>query len=218
MKPGPLRTFFAAIAVLVLLAIVTSPVVAIWMIRQDANRIVSDSLQGLATSSLATMQVSEGFLETSRAVNGSGLKGPELAAWLTESSRIVDSEYATHQQTLMTPVERSSFDLLTARKNDYRATRRAVVDLLIAEKPQEANALFETQCVEKFHAYAGALGDLVRHNASEAREQGSEIIRLCHILLVIQGLLLLFFFVYGFFVPLTAFLERLSRNPIVVRK
>ena len=49
----------------------------------------------------------------------------------------------------------------------------------------------------------------------EARDRGEEIIRLCYILLGIQVLLLVFFFVYGFFVPMTAFVERLNRRPVV---
>ncbi|MCW1884282.1 MCP four helix bundle domain-containing protein [Luteolibacter flavescens] len=218
MKPGPLRSFFLILAVLILLTIVISPVLTVWTIRRDANRIVSDSLQGLATSSLATMQMSEGFLDTTRAVSGRGMAGPELAASLGERSRATDAQYTAHRETLQTDSERAAFDRLTATKDDYRATRKAVVDLITAGQMQEADALFESECVPKFHAYAQALGNLVEHNAAEARAGGAEIIRLCHVLLGVQALLLVFFFIYGFFVPLTAVMERLSRNPIVVRR
>jgi hypothetical protein len=218
MKPGPLRNLYIALAVIVLLTIVISPFLTVWTIRRDASRIVSDSLQGLATSSLATMQMSEGFLDTTRAVSGHGMAGTELAASLAERSSATDAQYAAHRETIQTDKERAAFDRLTATKDDYRATRKAVVDLLIAGKAPEANQLFEAECVPKFHAYAKALGTLVEYNASEARAGGAEIIRLCHVLLVVQGLLLVFFFVYGFFVPLTAVMERLTRSPIVVRK
>lgn len=217
MKSGPLRTLYLTLAVLVLLAIVCSPVFTIWMIRAEAARIVSDPLQGLATSSLATMQASEGFLETARSVDGNGLPADDLKAMLEKSSGIVDSQYATHQETLKTDEERAIFARLNELKEDYRATRRQVVTLLAEGKMGDANKLFDTECVPKFHAYAGSLGDLVKHNAEESRNGGAEIIRLCHILLVVQGLLLVFFFVYGFFVPFTAVLERLSRNPIEIR-
>jgi hypothetical protein len=218
MKPGPLRNLYLAIAVVVLLTVVISPVLTVWAIRRDATRIVSDSLQGLATSSLATIQMSEGFLDTALAVSGHGMTASELAASLEERSRATDAQYAAHRETIRTDSERATFERLTASKDDYRATRRAVVDLLIAGKAREANELFESQCMPKFHTYAKALGDLVEHNAAEARTGGAEIIRLCHVLLVVQALLLVFFFIYGFFVPLTAFLERLTRTPIVVRK
>lgn len=218
MKPGPLRTLSIVFAIVVLFAIVTSPVVAIWMIKREAHRIVSDPLQGLATSSLATMQASEGFLETARAVDGNGLPVAELSARLEDGSRNVDAHYASYQETQMNEQERRVFERLTAAKNDYRATRKSVVGLLGEGKSTEANMLFDSQCVPKFHAYAAALGELVNHNAAEAREGGSAIIRMCHLLLVVQALLLVFFFIYGFFVPLTAVMERLSRKPIVIRE
>ena len=217
MKAGPLRTLCIISAIVVLLAIVTSPVIAIWMIKREATRIVTDPLQGLATSSVATMQASEGFLETARAVDGNGLPAAELSTQLEEGSRFVDSQYASYQETVMTEQERSVFDRLTAAKDDYRATRRAVVALLRENKVTEANMLFDTQCVPKFHAYAKSLGDLIKHNAADARDGGASIIRLCHLLLVVQALLLVFFFIYGFFVPLTAVMERLSRKQIVIR-
>jgi hypothetical protein len=217
MKPGPLRTLSIAFAIVVLFAIVTSPVVAIWMIKREATRIVSDPLQGLATSSLATMQASEGFLETARAAGGRGMPPAELAAWLEKSSASVDSHYASYQETQMTEEEHRIFERLTSAKTDYRATRKTVIGLLAENKATEANMLFDSQCVPKFHAYAAALGELVNHNAAEAREGGSAIIGLCHILLVVQALLLVFFFIYGFFVPLTAVMERLSRKAIVIR-
>lgn len=217
MKPGPLRTLSIVFAILILLAIVTSPVLTVWMIRKEAARIVSDPLQGLATSSLATMQASEGFLETARAVDGNGLPATELAILLEEGSRSVDAQYASYQETEMSDQERQVFERLNTAKNDYRATRKSVVGLLAESKATEANMLFDTQCVPRFHAYAAALGELVKYNAAEARDGGSAIIRLCHILLVVQALLLIFFFIYGFFVPLTAVMERLSRKPIVIR-
>jgi hypothetical protein len=217
MKPGPFRTLSLVFAIIVLLAIVTSPVVGIWMIKREANRIVSDPLQGLATTSVASVQVSEGFLETARAVDGKGMTPALLAHWLEKSSAAVDSYYASYQETQITEEDRRVFEKLSAAKTDYRATRKAVVDLLAENKATEANMLFDTQCVPKFDTYVRAIGELVKHNAAEARDGGAAIIRLCHLLLVVQALLLLFFFVYGFFVPLTAVMERLSRKPIVMR-
>ncbi len=217
MKPGPLRTLSIALAAIALLAIVTSPVLTVWMIRKEATRIVSDPLQGLASSSLAAMQASEGFLETARSVDGNGMKADALAAWLEKSSAGVDAHYASYQQTQITEADRQVFERLTAAKTDYRATRKAVVNLLAENKGTEANMLFDSQCVPKFDAYVRAIGDLVKHNAVEAQNGGAAIVRLCHILLIVQGLLLVFFFVYGFFVPLTAVMERLSRKPIVIR-
>lgn len=217
MKSGPLKNLSLIAAVIVLLLIVTSPVTTIWLIKREASRIVADSLQGLATSSLATMHVSEGFLDTALAVHGGGTRGSELSAEIDESTRLVDVEYEAHRATLRTDSERRAFDHLVECKNDYRATRKAVVELLTAGRTAEATTLFEDECVLKFHAYAEALGSLIEHNARDARARGAEIVKLCYLLLVIQLLLLAFFFVYGFFVPLTALWERLTRRPVEFR-
>ncbi|WP_193214540.1 MCP four helix bundle domain-containing protein [Luteolibacter marinus] len=206
----------AAVALLLLL-IVTSPVTMIWLIKQEASGIMSDSLQGLTTSSLATMHVSEGFLDTALAVNSGNVKADELLAQLEETTRQADEQYQGHRETLRTDAERRSFDRVAECRNAYRSSRKQVIELLGAGKKTEADAFFESDCVVKFQTYAEALGDLVEHNAIDARARGAEIIRLCYILLGVQLLLLAFFFVYGFFVPLTAILERLTRRPVVFR-
>lgn len=217
MKPEPLKRLSLAAAVVVLLVIVTSPVTTIWLIKRQATRIVSDSLRGLTSSSLATMHVSEGFIDTAMAVNGRGIDKATLAARLAEDSRQVDAEYAAYQDSIRTEAERMAFNHLIECRKDYRKTRGVVLYLLDAGKTGEANKLFEDECVAKYQAYAGALGDVVEHNAKEARARGAEIIKLCYVLLAVQVLLLAYFFVYGFFVPLTAVLERLTRKPVVFR-
>lgn len=214
MKSGPLKRLWLATAILLLLLIVTSPVTMIWLIKRQADRIVSDSIQGLATSSLATMHVSEGFLDTALAVSGGRADARQLIKQLEESSRLADDEYNSLRHTLRTPEEVRSFDHMISCRIDYRQTREAVIDLLEAGKSPEASTLFENQCVPKFQTYAEALGEVVEHNAQDARARGSEIIRLCFVLLGAQLVLLLYFFVYGFFVPLTAIWEKLSRRPV----
>jgi hypothetical protein len=215
MNSEPLKRITLAAAVVVLLVIVTSPVTTIWLIKRQATVIVSDSLRGLTTSSLATMHMSEGFLDTALAVNGSEEQGKALGRQLIETTRLVDAEYDAHRETLRTDKERAAFGLMIERRRDYLKSRGAVIKSLDAGKTEEARKLFEGECVVKFESYAKALGDVVEHNASEARDRGREIIRLCYILLGIQVLLLVFFFVYGFFVPMTAFVERLNRKSVV---
>ncbi len=214
MKSGPLRNLWLALTSVVLLLIVTSPVTTIWLIKRQADRIVSDSLQGLATSSLATIHVSEGFLDTAIAVTGGKIGVDALIGHLDETSRRVDAEYENLRGTLRTGEEVRAFDHMISCRLTYRQTRKAVIDLLKEGKTAEAKTLFEEQCVGKFQTYATALGDVVEHNAKEAKARGAKIIQLCYVLLGIQLVLLLFFFIYGFFVPLTAVWERLSRRTI----
>jgi hypothetical protein len=203
-------------AVLALLLIVTSPVTTVWLIRREATMIVSDSLQGLTTSSLATMNVSEGFLQTALAVNGGAVDKDGLVARIEETSREVDKQYEGHRETLDEEGERQAFDRMLEARREYRATRQAVIGLLGEGRTEEAAKLFEGTCVRQFQAYADALGVVVEHNAAEAKARGEEIIRMCHVLMIIQMLLLVFFFIYGFFVPLTAVWERLTRRQVEI--
>ncbi len=214
MKSGPLKRLWLALTSVVLLLIVTSPVTTLWLIKKQADRIVSDSLQGLATSSLATIHVSEGFLDTAIAVTGGKIGVDDLIEHLDESSSLVDAEYETLRGTLRTGAEVRAFDHMISCRLTYRQTRKAVIELLKEGRTAEAESLFEEQCVGKFQTYATALGDVVEHNAREAKARGTRIIQLCYVLLGIQGVLLLFFFIYGFFVPFTAVWERLSRRTI----
>lgn len=214
MKSKLLKRISLIAVVLLLLVVVTSPVTTLWLIKRQSTRIVSDSLYGLSTSSLATVHVSEGFLGTAVAVYGGDLQRKALDEQLDKTNLLIDAQYEAHRETLQTDQERSAFEKMIRCRKDYRATREAVIRLLKAGKTEDAQKLFEHECVVKFESYTKALGKLVEHNASEARERGAEIIRLCRGLLVLQVLFLLFFFIYGFFVPLTAFLERLSRRPV----
>ena len=214
MKNESTKRLFLAASVMALLLIVTSPVTTIWLIRSEATRIVSDSLRGLTTSSLATMNVSEGFLETALAVHGGQVDPETLVSRLDESTRVVDEQYETHRETLGSSTEIRAFGRMLEARKDYRAIRQRVIALIREGKSAEASELFTRECVSAFQAYADALGVVVEHNANEAKSRGEQIIRLCHVLMVVQVLLFGFFFVYGFFVPLTALWERLTRRPV----
>ncbi len=219
MKTSLFKRSLVVVAVLVLLLIVTSPVTMIWLIKNHATDIVSDSLQGLSTSSLATLGVSEGFIETEDAVyRGSPVERRESLDEIYKATQLVDLQYQLHLATLQNPGEKQLFGEMMIRRDDYRKTRAQVVRLVGENQLEEARKLFQSEAVEKFSSYTDALAKVVAGNVTEARERGKQIIRLCYLLLAVQILLLGFFFVYGFFVPLTAFLERLNRTSVTFRE
>jgi Four helix bundle sensory module for signal transduction len=214
MKSDSAKRLFLAASVMALLLIVTSPVTTVWLIRHEATRIVSDSLQGLTTSSLATMNVSEGFLETVLAVHSGQVDAETLVSRLEASTRLVDEQYMAHRETLGGVTEIRAFERMLEARKEYRATRQQVISLIREGKSAEASDLFKSRCVNDFQDYADALGLVVERNANEAKSRGEQIILLCHVLMIVQVLLLGFFFIYGFFVPLTALWERLTRRPV----
>ncbi len=218
MKSPTMKRFVLSCAVVALFLIVTSPVVTVWLIKGQASRIMEDSLLGLTTSSLANMNVSEGFLQTAIAVSDTDTrKLPGFQGRIAETTRQVDAQFDGHRKTIQSDDELKEFQNLLERRADYRETRARVFNLLEKGNRDEARTVFEKECEIKFQSYAESLGKVVARNAREARERGTEIIRLCHVLLVIQILLLGFFFIYGFFVPLTAFMERLTRTTVVFK-
>ncbi len=216
MTSSPFRKLILAFFVMILLVVVTSPLATIWLIKEQANRIVEDDLRGLTTSSLASMNVSEGFLHTANAVSDANPGNlPEIIVNLNESIRQVDAQYESHRQTLQTKEELEQFETLIERRMDYRKIRQAIFKLLEEGRRPEARTLFENECEPKYEAYAKALGKVVEGNVAKARASGRKIISLCNWLLLIQVVLLGFFFIYGFFVPLTAIMERMTRKPVV---
>jgi hypothetical protein len=215
MQPPHFTRLSLALAVFVLLLVVTSPLTTVWLIKNQANRIVEADLRALTTSSIASLNVSEGFLKTAAAVreNGSDLSG--VLARIAESTANVDEQYETHRKTLQSAEDRKVFEHLLKCRKEYRETRERIFKLLSEGEMDEARALFSNECEPRYAIYVGALGDVVQANVTKARDSGRKILNLCNWLLGIQLVLLGFFFIYGFFVPLTALMERVSRKPVV---
>ncbi|HKS36972.1 MAG TPA: hypothetical protein VJW76_07275, partial [Verrucomicrobiae bacterium] len=63
-------------------------------------------------------------------------------------------------------------------------------------------------------AYLEALDRVFQYNVNEARRRGVQIVRLCNVFMIAQAVLLVFFFIYAFYVPLIALLERLTGTHI----
>jgi hypothetical protein len=218
MKISSFNRVFLSIVVLLLLLVVTSPLTAVWLIRIQANQIVENDLRALTTSSLASMNVSEGFKQTASAVmenNTSDLS--QVLVRLAETTKQVDIQYESHRKTLKSSAEKEKFEHLLKCRKDYRATREEIFRLLKEGNAAAARTLFDKDCESQYELYVKALEGVVHNNIAKARASGRHIIKLCNWLLLIQLVLLGFFFVYGFFVPLTALIEGLTRRSIVVK-
>ena len=210
------KLIISALASIILLFVVSSPVTTIWLIKWQADRIVSDSLRGLTASSLAGMNVSEGFLELALALNATNttemhrhLEGIQV------TGKKVDAQYEEYQTTLNSPAESAAFAHLVTCRKAYRESRHYAIQLLEQGKKGAAMQLFQNECMPKFQAYEDSLSFILQSNVVEAGEKGHSIMRLCYFVLGLQVVLFGFFFIYAFFVPLVALLERLTRRPVV---
>lgn len=201
-------------AVVVLILVVTSPLTTIWLVSHQTNRVLRDPLRGLATSSLASVNVSEGFIQVSLAVNStSTAEQQEHLAELARSTQVVDAHYQALQTTLGTDEERADFAELLSRRHLYRQTRTNVLMMLERGDRFAAKACFDKECTRRFQAYTATLGQILEHNAAEAAKGGDRVIRLSFVFFTLQILLLGFLFLYGLFVPSVALVERLVRKP-----
>ena len=63
------RIVLGTAAAAVFLAIATSPLTTVLLFKHHSSQIVENSIVGLTTSGLAHLSISEGFLETSMALN-----------------------------------------------------------------------------------------------------------------------------------------------------
>jgi len=203
---------------LLLLAVATSPFWTVMIIKRHADRVVNDALPSLISSNLVSVSIAEAFLETSLAIATRDVASRNANLLrIDEQSKKTDSELIAYAALISDPKVQQYYERLVGDRRVYRATRDAVVDLLNQGKHDEAVRLFHAKGLEQFKTYAAALNHLVEYNITEARQRGRQIQRWCNFLLIAQGLLLVYFFVYGFFVPLLAVLERLTTRRRIVR-
>lgn len=216
MTPSRVRRLtLSSLAFVLLLLIATSPLTTAWLIQRQAAGIVNDSLRGLAASSLANLSVSEGFLQVALALNApDGTQQQQHFVRLTNATYSVDQQYDAYRTTLNSPAEQDAFARVLQHREAYRQSRQAVVDLAQRGELESARRLFQSECVPRFQDYQSSLGAVVDHAASEAQRRGARILAICRVFLVVQLVLLLFFFVYAFFVPFVTFLERLTSKEV----
>lgn len=219
MKQRGFRETTLGVSVAVLLLIIaTSPFWAVMVIRQKAIQIVDDSLSGLAASSLATVSMSDGFMELSLA-----FATKDLAARARQFDQIrkvtvnTDEALKQYEQSVNDPAEQADLNQLIQARGEFRRTRERVIQLLGEGRDAEAAAEFNDVGLKQFVGYKAAINRLVQHNAEEARDRGTTIRQLCTLLLFLQGILLVFFVIYAFLVPMVALFERFSSGSEVVR-
>jgi chemoreceptor-like protein with four helix bundle sensory module len=205
------RTALGTFAVVLLLVIATSPFTTVLLVKRQASRIVYETLPGLTTSGLAEISISEGFLDTSLAFAATNEADRQrFLARMAERSRNADVQLQTYEAAISNPADRENYDRLRQRRSEWRQTRQKMMELLGQGNREQALRLYNTEGLIQSQAYLEALDRIFQYNVNEARMRGAQILRLCNIFMIVQAVLLCFFFVYAFYVPLIALLERLT--------
>jgi hypothetical protein len=208
-RPTLQKTTIGTVAGVILLVVATSPLWTILLVKRQAGRIVNESLHGLASSSLAGVNITDGFVElsTALATTDPAIREDNISR-ISVVSNQTDAQLKSFEATISDPETQAHYGELTKRRAVYRQTRAQVFELLRQGKPTDALKLYQGAGLAEFTAYKAAIDALVKHEATEAGRRGAEIIRLCNYLLILQGVLLVFFIIYAFFVPLVTFYER----------
>lgn len=215
MKSNLRRAVMTSIAAVILLAIATSPFTTMFIVRRLAAGIVNDSLTGLTLSSEMTLNISDGFLETSLAMNATSPAERKIYIDRVEKKvKETDERLRTYEHEISNGEERMAFDHLTRSRLEYRKIRNEMFRLLDQGQHPQAEELFRKQGMPLYNEYLRSLETLVNFNIHESTERGARIVHLANQFLVIQGILLVFFCVYAFFVPALTFYERLSRRSV----
>ena len=202
---------FGILATTLLLFIATSPLWTVLLLREQASLIVNDSLQELSTSSLIKISMSDGFFEMANVLASSDPKFRiEKLAEIDRKTGEVDLLFKQYEATLENSEDRERYARLVKQRAAFHQTRQQTVELVQAEKRDEAIRLYNQTGLAQFHDYMDTIDEIVKDNITEARDRGDVISKLCRRLLFLQGGLVIFFAIYAFFVPMITVLERLS--------
>lgn len=203
-------TTFGTVAAVILLLVATSPFWTALLVKRYAEQIINDSLYGLTSSSLAGVNITDGFVEFTVAMTTPDrVIREQNIAQIEEVSRRTDDQLKAYEATINDLQEQVRYRELVERRAVYRQTRTHVLNLLNQGRNAEAMELYQGAGLKEFVAYKDAIDQVVQQAAAEAGKRGREIIRLCNYLMILQGVLLVFFFIYAFFVPLVTFYERI---------
>ena len=187
----------------------TSPFWTIILVKRHAGLIVNDSLHGLTSSSQAGAIISDGFVEFTLALATSDrVTRDHCISQIEEISRNVDAQLKLYEGAIDNPQEVGNYKELVDSRMVYRKTRKQVLELLQQGKQSEAVQLYQGAGLKEFVAYKAAIDRVMEYAAAEATKRGQDIIHLCNVLMILQGLLLVFFFIYAFYVPLVTYFER----------
>ena len=210
------NTVLTGIAAVILLILATSPFWTLVLVKREASAIVNDSLRSLVASSLANINISDGFMELTVALTTNDASVQEVNLQKIGDLTIQTTDLLKkYEESLADSKDRANFDRLVQRRAAFNSTRQKIIEFLKLGKRDDAVSLFNQKGLGEFREYKQAVDETVRADVDEARLRGSQILKLCNTLMIFQGILLLFFCIYAFLVPMLTLLERLITGDVV---
>lgn len=194
-----------------LLTVATSPFTAVLLIKREASAIVDDTMAGLQAAGAAQLAMTQSFTDTISALSATNREIQQrLLRDISERTAKVDARLKDYSRGVRGLEEQAMFNRVVESRKHYRETRSKVLAMAAEGRLSEARSIFDATMIHEYREYADALGKVVSANLAEADLRGSRIMKVCTTLQFVEGLLLVFFVLYAFFVPAALLLERLQ--------
>ncbi|HVM59598.1 MAG TPA: MCP four helix bundle domain-containing protein [Verrucomicrobiae bacterium] len=194
-----------AVLAVILLIVGGTGFLAVRQVKVYAQKIVGDTLPGLAYSGQVNSELSENFVRAMLVINTDSVEERDLRlSQIAEGSQKVDSSLQDYRSTIFEEEEQRVFDRLVAARESYRAVRRQAFDLVKAGKRTEATRMFEAEVMPAYGVQKEAGEALFDYNAKQGKERGRHIETLCRRTEWMVAAICVVIFVSGFFTPFFA--------------
>jgi methyl-accepting chemotaxis protein WspA len=195
----------AIIGVLFLLAIGGTGFFLVWRLKTVAASIVDDTLPGLVYGGYINSELSENFVRTLLVINSdSPEKRDRYLEKISEESVMVDKSMDHYREAIFEKQDRELFARLVTLRENYRAIRRRVFDLVREDRRKEGLQLFELELLPAYAAQKEAGEALFDYNVKLGQSRGTQIEAGSQWTQWVVAILCMGIFLGGFFTPFLA--------------
>jgi methyl-accepting chemotaxis protein WspA len=195
----------AIIGLIVLLLIGGTGFFLVWQLKTVAAIIVDDTLPGVEYAGQIDSELSENFVRTLLVVNTDSPEERERHLKdISQGSAKVDASMDGYRKSIFEKEDQEMFDHLVTVRNNYRAIRQRVFDLVREGKRNEGLQLFESELLPAYAAQKEAGNALFDYNVKQGQSRGVRIETLCRRTEWIMAVICMGMFLGGFFTPFIA--------------
>jgi methyl-accepting chemotaxis protein WspA len=195
----------AIFGMIVLLVIGGTGFFLVWRVNTLAASIVDDTMFGLDYAGALNSELSENFVRTLLVINtDSPEERDQYLKKISEGSAKVNENMKLYEGSIFEEADREQFVRFTQLRDNYRAIRQRVFDLVQQGKRKEGLQLFETELLPAYAAQKEAGNKLFDYNVRQGQSRGVRIETLCHRTEWVVAIICMGFFLGGFFTPFLA--------------
>lgn len=195
----------AIIGMIVLLLIGGTGFFLVWQLKTVAGIVVDDTLPGVEYAGQIDSELSENFVRSLLVINtDSPEERDQHLKDISQGSAKVDASMDGYRQSIFEKEDQEMFDRLVTTRNNYRAIRQRVFDLVREGKRNEGLQLFESQLLPAYTAQKEVGNALFDYNVKQGQSRGVRIETLSRRTEWIMAVICMGMFLGGFFTPFIA--------------